>query len=200
MIILLSVWLLMAAAAILCGLQLSLLNALLVWIALVVLTCAGGARLISRQPIGIATLGGRFGSSLVHWGFRVSRGQLIPAAEISGLIWILVGGALISGARFQEHRLIIVSWMGDGLALLYVLGAIVTARQGGGRAATALGTTVLVLVGLIAGSAFLWFHLGTDGARAFALAVAGGPPFFVGVGYGAVLATELFAGQRRRTR
>jgi hypothetical protein len=197
MSIFITTWLLMAATAVACGSQLCFVPALTVWAGLVAALCAGGAALISHQPVGVATTGGRLGFSFVHWGFRVGRGRLIPAIGVSWIIWLVLGSATIGATQFPEHLPIIASWTGDGIALLYLLGVIMS-RTSGGRTPGSLINGVFIILGLIGGSVFLWFHTGTDGARALAVGFAGGPPLFVGVGYGFVLAMDLLAGRRGR--
>jgi hypothetical protein len=195
MIIFITTWLLMAALATTCGFQLDFPVALAAWAAAAAVACAGGAFLIFRQPIGIATLGGHFGCSVVRWGFRAGQGKLVPATLISWLIWLVLGSALIGAIHFPNALPIILVWMGDSLGLCYVLGVTMANRRSG-RVAPALVKFALCLVGLIAGSAYLWVEAGTDGARAIAVALAGGPPLFVGIGYGFVFAMGLFGNRR----
>src|SRR5204862_3817963 len=102
MILLLVVWTLMVAGAVSLGMKMSLPVALVTWAALTAVLCAAGAILMQLQPIGIATPTGRVGSSFVYWGFDVGRGQLIPAAVISWLIWIFLGSAIIALTQFRS--------------------------------------------------------------------------------------------------
>jgi hypothetical protein len=196
MIVHLAMWLAMAALAATCGIQLNFPAALIAWAAFAVIACAGGALLIHRQPMGVATNGGLFGCGFVRWGFRAGRGKLMPAAAISCLIWLLLGGTIITSTQFTSHLPIIVAWTGDSLGLFYIVGVMLANRSG--RVPASLIKIVLGLVGLIAGSACLWFQAGTDSARAIAVAVAGGPPLFVGVGYGFVLAMGMLS-QRKHS-
>jgi hypothetical protein len=188
-------WVAMAALAATGGMQLGFSTALIDWAVFAAIACAGGALLIHRQPMGVATTGGLFGCSFVRWGFRAGHGKLIPAAMISWLIWLPLGGAIIAGIHFTAHLPIIITWTGDLLGLFYIVGVMMA--NSGGRVPRSLIKVALGLVGLIGGSAFLWFQAGTDGARAIAVAVAGGPPLFVGVGYGFVLATAMLARRGR---
>ena len=152
--------------------------------------------MIQRQPMGVATKSGLFGCGFVRWGFCAGRGQLMPAAMISWLIWLLLGTATIAGVQFTPHLPIIAAWTGDLLGLFYIIGVMLANRNG--RVPASLIKMVLGLLGLIGGSAFLWFQAGTDGARAIAVAVAGGPPLFAGFGYGFVLAIGMVS-QRKRS-
>lgn len=199
MVIFLSIWLVLGFAAALCGLNLNLSMAVTTWAGLTASLCAGGAFLISRQPLGVATLGGRIGSSVVHWGFRAGRGLLLPAAVISWLIWLVLGGALMAALRTPEHAAIIAAWTGDLLGLFYVVGVMLTNR-GGGRWPAALLKVALAIAALISASAFLWFRAGTDEARAMAFFVAGGPPLFIGAGYGVMLAVSMIGARGRSVR
>jgi hypothetical protein len=96
MIVVFGLWALMAAAAVLCGLTLSLTAALATWVGLAAVACVAGAVLLRLQPIGIPTASGRVGGALVHWGFRVGRGRLLPR-----------GAHLLAGldvTRRRHHR------------------------------------------------------------------------------------------------
>jgi hypothetical protein len=194
-IIFLMMWMALTAMVAACATQFELPVALMIWITGTAIACAGGTFLISRQPPGLATLGGRLGFAVVHWGFRASQGRLIPAAMISWLIWITLGTAAIAGAHFPTHVPIFVAWTGDLLGLFYVLGVMLANRSG--RIPASLAKVVAALIALVAGSLFLWFRAGSDQARAIALAVAGGPPLLIGAMYGFVLVPGLLAGRSR---
>lgn len=189
------IWLAMAALAVACAAHFEFQLALLTWSAGTSVLCAMSALLISRQPLGVATLGGRFGSAVVHWGFRASHGRLLPAAVISWLIWLIIGGTAIAGVHFTTHLPIFVAWAGDLLGLFYILGVMLVNR--GGRISASLAKLLAALLAMIAGSVMLWFHNGSDQARAIALAVAGGPPLVTAAVYGFVLATGLLSGRFR---
>ncbi|MGH7712613.1 MAG: hypothetical protein ACREOG_15080 [Gemmatimonadaceae bacterium] len=123
---------------------------------------------------------------------------MIPAAVISWLVWMLLGAAIIGVTQFRSqprHVLMILAWTVDVAALFYVLGVIGTNRGSGTMPSTLL-MLAAVLVGMIAGSAALWWYIGTDPARVAALALAGGPPLVIGVGYGFFVAVTLIAGGR----
>jgi hypothetical protein len=91
MTLLVVLWALMAAAAVVFATRLTLPMALAAWAALAAAVCVGGAFPLQLQPVGISTASGRIGGSFVHWGFRAGQGQLIPAMVISWLIWTFAG-------------------------------------------------------------------------------------------------------------
>jgi hypothetical protein len=194
-IILLTIWAALAALAVGCAWQLELSSAVIAWSVAAAIACTIGAFLISRQPLGIATLGGRFGSAVVRWGFRAGHGRLTMAAMISWLIWFSLGAATIAAIKFPTHLPILTAWTGDIIGLFYVIGVMLTNVSG--RIPASLVKVVAGILGLIAGSMFLWFRAGSDQARAIALAVAGGPPLLVGAIYGFVLTTGLLSGRFR---
>lgn len=197
MIILFSMWLLAALAAAACGTQLDFSTALLAWAGLAAISCAIGAWLISRQPLGTATAGGRFGSSFVHWGFRAGRGQLAPAALISWAVWLVIGSAIIGSVQCPQHSLITVAWTADFLSLFYVIG-IMAANRGSGRLPASLVKLGCAVLGMLGGSFWMWFGIGTDRAQATALTLAGGPLLLIGIGYGFMLAMTGLMGRRVR--
>jgi hypothetical protein len=198
MTLLLVLWALMAAAAVVCAMKLTLPMALTAWAAFAAAVCAGGALLLHLQPVGISTATGRIGGSFVHWGFRAGQGQLVPAMVISWLIWTLVGAAIIALTQNRSqprHVLMILAWTVDVAALLHVSGVFAENRGSAGMAGTLL-VLATVLLGMVAGSAALWWLVGTDRARMAALALAGGPPLVIGLGYGLFLAVVLIVGGR----
>lgn len=199
MLISFGIWLVMGFAAVTCGLNLNFPMAALIWAGIVAGVCAVGAFLISQQPIGIVTWKGWVGSSAVHWGFRAGRGQMLPAAGISWLVWLILGCALMGALQSPEHAPIIAAWAGDLLGLFYVLGMMLASR-GNGQLPTALIKIALAIVVVISGSAFLWLRAGTDGARAIAFFFAGGPPLFIGLGYGVTFTINMIGARRRGVR
>ena len=72
----------------------------------------------------------------MYWGFDVGRGQLIPAAVISWLIWIFLGSAIIALTQFRSqprHVLMVLAWAVDVACLLYVVGVLATRTSRGSR-------------------------------------------------------------------
>jgi hypothetical protein len=157
-----------------------------------------GAMLLRLQPIGIPTASGRVGGAIVHWGFRVGRGRLLPAVLVSWLVWILLGGAIIglTHSRSQPLQLLmLLAWTVDGAALFRVLGIAATNRSSGRPVPRSLLLVATVLVLMLAVSAALWWYAGSAPARVAALVVAGGPPLLVGVGYGLLTGVMLIGGR-----
>ena len=195
MIILLTIWTAMAALALECARLWEFSMAVVAWSAAAAVACAGSAFLIARQPLGVATFGGRFGSAVIRWGFRAGHGRLPLAALTSWLIWFSLGTSTIAAIKFPAHLPILVAWTGDLIGLFYIAGVMLT--NASGRIPASLLQLVAGILGVIAGSMFLWFRAGTDQARAIALAVAGGPPVLIGALYGFVLATGFLSGRFR---
>jgi hypothetical protein len=199
MTLLVVLWALIAAAAVVFGTKLTLPMALAAWAALAAAVCVGGAFLLQLQPVGLSTASGRIGGSFVHWGFRAGQGQLIPATVISWLIWTFVGATIIALTQYRSqprHVLMILAWTVDVAALFYVLGVFAANRGSTGTMAGTLLLLVTVLLGMVAGSVALWWLVGTDRARMAALALAGGPPLVIGLGYGLFVAVAVIGGGR----
>jgi len=150
------------------------------------------------QPVGVLTLAGRIGGSFVHWGFRVGDGRLWPAVLVSFLIWTLLGAAVIGLTQHRSqprHVLMLLAWVADGAALLYTVGVALTNRVGGRPVPGSLYLVAAVLVAMLVGSAALWLSGGSAQAKTTALVVAGGPALLVGVGYGLLAAVMMIGGR-----
>src|SRR5258708_11769583 len=179
----------MAAAAVLCGLRLSLPAALAVWTGIAAAACAAGTALLVLQPVGELTLAGRIGGSFVYWGFRIGDGRLWPAVLVSFLIWTFLGAAVIAPTQHRsqpQHVLMLLAWAVDGAALLYTVGVALTNRIGGRPVPGSLYLLASVLVAVLVGSAALWLFGESARAQTTALVVAGAPALLAGVGYGVV--------------
>jgi hypothetical protein len=171
---------------------------LLYWASVSLLACILGALAIASQPLGQATLAGRFGSSVVRWGFRATQGKLAAAAAISWIIWLAVGSAAIVAVRARgdlSFRLMLLAWTIDFGALCYVLGVWLMNR-GSGR--STLLVVAAALIGMLGISAALWFGNSGPATRRTALMLAGGPPLVIGVGYGLFLLVVLTVGRNAR--
>jgi hypothetical protein len=83
-----------------------------------------------------------------------------------------------------RHVLMILAWTVDVAALFYVLGVLAANRSSTGTMAGSLLLLATALLGMVAGSAALWWLVGTDRARLATLALAGGPPLVISLGYG----------------
>ena len=199
MIIRFGIYPVLAASAAAFALQFALPSALLAWTVLVANLCIGGAVLLARQPIGVSTVMGRVGGSLVRWGFRAGRGQLVPAVAISWLIWTVLGSSVISLTFFRaepKSMLMLLAWTIDVMALFYVSGLVLVNRGSGGRVPGSLLVVVVALVVVIGVSVFSWHLADTDAAETTALALAGGPLALLGIGYGIMLAMMVGRGHR----
>jgi len=196
MIIFLAIWSLMAALAVACAGLWAFSFAVAAWCTAAAIVCATGAFLISRQPVGVITAGGRCGAAVIQWGFRAGHGRLALAAMISFAVWLVVGTTTIAAIHFPAQAPILAASAGDLLGLFYIAGVMFA--NPGGRIQASLMKVVASIVGLIAASLFLWFHVDTDRSRAVAVALAGGPPLLAGASYGFVLAMGCFSGRSRR--
>lgn len=198
--VLIAVWLLVAAIAILIAAKLSLPAALAAWAVAAAVLCAIGALLLQMQPVGVSTPGGRVGSGVVYWGFGVGRGQLVPAAVISWVVWLVIGSGIVAATHFRaqpRYLGMVLAWTVDALALLYVLGILEMGRLQGAMPVSMIGVA-LVLVVMLAGSATLWGLGGSESARSAALALAAGPTLFIGLGYALFLAVTVLFGRHAR--
>jgi hypothetical protein len=170
------------------------------WVIFAAIITALAGLAIARQPLGESTAAGRLGSAVVRWGFRAGHGRLLPALLISWLVWVLLGATVILIIRHRgdtQHALLLLAWAVDAAALFYTVGVIL-ANWGGGRSFTgSLVTIAGVLVTMIVASVVLWSAGGSPGARRAALLVAGGPPLFIGVGYGLFVLVTLTVGHGR---
>jgi hypothetical protein len=192
-------WIIMAVLALWIARTLPAPTAVGVWIAVTGLACALGGFAISRQPVGVATLGGRIGSAAVRWGFRASNGRLVPAVLISWLVWTIIGGALILALRMRSDLpklFLVLAIAVDAAVLLYVIGVMLSSFRG--RAPASLIVIELILTAMIVSSVALWKLVGTPWAIRTALLVAAGPTVAIGGGYGLFLLVTLTVGRNAR--
>jgi hypothetical protein len=174
-------------------------TAVLGWLVLSAVTCALSALALASQPLGVPTFAGRIGSLFVRWGFAAGHGRLAPAVAISWLVWAVLGAALISAIRYRsdpQQELIILAWTVDILGLMHLTG-IALARRSSSMNRNLLPVAG-VLVVMLAVSSVLWFGAKFPGGRHLALLVAGGPPLFIGVGYGLFLLVMVTVGRGAR--
>ncbi len=200
MLTLLASWAAMVAVAVMVARRVPGRAAFGCWLAFAAGACALGALAIASQPLEETTVAGRIGSAAVHWGFLAGQGRLLPAAAISWLIWALAGSGLIAALRHRgdrRFRLLLLAWSVDGGALLYTLGVLLSNPGSSRDFATSLLSVAGALAAMIGVSAVLW-RIETPASRRTALAIAGGPPLFLGVGYGLFLLVILVAGSHAR--
>jgi hypothetical protein len=203
-------WCLMIAAAVACGIYLQGLAAWGAWAGFAAVVCAFGALLIASQPLGRATLAGRIGYQVVHFGFRASQGQLKGAALISFAVWLVIGSAAIwtvMGGWQPLRAAMALTWTIDILGIFYIFGIALRDRPrvDSGEASrvplrlpNSLAKVAAGLAVLIAISAGLWWLMGTPAAQLAALLLAAGPLVVIGGGYGLMLAVMLTAGKNAR--
>jgi len=176
-----------------------------VWAAGVGLVGAAVGLLLPRVPEGKVTWVNRLAAPVLGWGLSVAHGRLVPGVLVSWARWTVIGGSLIClwfrppgtwGGRPAVSfgpvgkTLLVLAWIVDAGALLYCLKVSAVAF----RSMRQLGPVMAVLVGLIVVSA----ALAALGHPWFALVVAGGPPLFVGGGYGLLLAVMMIGGRHTR--
>jgi hypothetical protein len=170
--------------------------------------CGMIAVLFRRTPMGRVTLINYVAAIFLPFGYFIGKGKLAPIVITSWIAWTIVGAAsALAAARGYDPRvvsadgqrhvtaslvLLIVAWIVDGEAILYLSRTVAKRLNVRSAAARKLFRMMAVLAVLIAASAILWSH----GLNALALLVAGGPPLFVGGLYGAYFAFVLIAKPR----
>ena len=185
----------MTAIAVWCALRWSAPLALAVWAGLAAALCVFGAVLMSRQPVGVPTVSGQLGASVLPWGYKVGRGRLPAIVLVSWLIWTVVGAAAIavSASRGEpETQWMILAWTVDGLALLYLIGVLASNTRG---ARAALLIPIAAVLFMIGASAFLW-QTGSGSARGTALLIGGAPIPILAAGYGLMLGAMMLGGRK----
>lgn len=188
--------LLLAAVAVCCRLKLDTAPALWVWTAIAGALCALGGALIASQPLSTVTIAGRIGGCFARWGYGVTRGRLIPAIFVSWLVWTILGAGVIAITGFRgepKTAVMAAAWTVDSLALLRLIGIMISNRRVG-----SLGSLALILVGMMVGSFVLWRMFDADGAQTAALILAGGIPVIVVGGYGVMILMVLVTGKQVR--
>jgi hypothetical protein len=141
----------------------------------------------------------------VSWAIWVLLGvAMILSAHARGgnLGWFHFGG---SGQQASEPQvrstlvmtLLAIAWVIDGGVLLWIVGLLATSSNTG-HMMRSLGPVAAVLIGMLASSiALVTLSTSANTAR-IALLIAGGPPAFIGVGYGLFVLVLLTAGRNAR--
>ena len=197
MLFLLLNWLVMAGVALLFAQTHAAPMAILWWAGFAGVACTLAALALQQQPLEQSTFLGRSLSGVLRWGYGAGRGRLPAITLISWGIWCLIGAALIGVFQHRHepmHAGIVLAWLVDLLALLYLAGTAIEQR----RLQPSLRPVIVVLLGMLLFSAFLWFDVATPAARWQALLVAGGPPLFLGGGYALFLLVVLTVGRGAR--
>jgi hypothetical protein len=187
-------------------------RALVVWAAIWAIACGMATLLLWTSTTDKVTWKNRLAGYLIPWGGRLNGGMLWPIPVISWLVWMAIGGATVWllvidpkgetgnvvmdaawGGRLKQIGLLI-AWIIDGTALLYVLGLPGTAGSWKSSNGRLLLKVSGVILGIIAASLVMY----AMGASGLALMVAGLPPLVLGVGYG--LFTLLIVSLGRKAR
>lgn len=196
-----------------------LLEVLSAWLALAaaagiaVGTCGLGALLLRSTGLGTITWRNHLGGWLLPWGYTLGRGQLRGITAVSATIWTLLatstivaratsaapvttlpGTAAATAATTTMPWLLVIAWVVDGAALLYLLKTVLTAFGPGTRASLSLWRFIAAIIALLVGS--LMLHL--FGHTGLATLVAGGPPLLVGGFYGLWILAMLTLGRNAR--
>jgi len=184
------------------------MTALAIWVGASAAMCAMAAVLLHRQApgrIGVVNYAAGF---VLPWGYRIGNGRLTAIAITSAIIWALLGAAVVtlripaSSAAHVDNThavlraLLLMSWIIDGGALLYLLSVM---SRSPGLVRSLLKVTAIVAAMLIASVALTLFsHPGSGTMMPLALAISGGPPLVVGSAYGLFLLVMLTVGRNAR--
>jgi hypothetical protein len=176
--------------------------------------CAGVALWLDRQPPEQITFVNRLAGYLLPWGYDIGRGKLIPIVITSWIVWVLLGGGavftigvLARGGRAGElsaevpsHTtlltvLLYLAWVIDGAVLMRLV-SVSWVRQNPMPPSVIM--VMLALTAMILGSAAIKMLGKSAAATKLALAISGGPPLVVGLGYGVFLLVALTMGGHTR--
>lgn len=171
------------------------------------IACSATAFLLSRQSVGSRNIINQLAGWLLPWGWRLTQGMLARMVAVSSLVWALQGSAaavLTSAGEpgGQQNSLIALkallylAWVILGWGVLYLLGVMVMNR----RMSPPLVLPTLILVGLVAASAAVFFRAPSRGTLILAILLAGGPIAAIGVGYGFFVGVLLIAGRKTNWR
>lgn len=202
-------WAALVALAAAVGVRQGPLFAYAEWAGIAALLCVASALLIRSQPMGKATIAGRIGYMVTHYGFRAAQGRLFGAAVISWLVWSVVGIAaiwVVQGDRSLIQVAMAVTWVANTYALMYMWGIALRNRprvDPGERPSLpslprSLRQITAGLLVLTAVSMAVWFAVGTPGARLAAVVMAAAPLVVIGGGYGVMLLVFMTAGRNVR--
>jgi hypothetical protein len=172
------------------------------------IVCAFVAILLRRVPVGKVTLVNYAAPVFLPFGYFIGKGKLVPIVIASWVVWSIIGAvSAIAGARGYDPRvvtndgqrhvtaslgLLIISWLIEGFAILYLSRTIAkyhAIRSPGAR-------TVFLLIGILAAIIAISAVLLSQGWAGFALLVAGGPIVLAGGAYGLFIAMLLITKPR----
>jgi hypothetical protein len=184
--------------------------------ALGALTSSLGAVLLATTSVNQITWRNYLGGYLMPWGYQLGRGKLPRIAVISAVVWTALAASTILAASAPTTAtlptgalptatpgpviipstpwLLVLAWIVDGGALLYVLSTLskhFAGSSSGGRSLRKVSACLCLLL-----TASILLHLG--GHSHWATVVAGGPPLVVGGGYGVWVLVILTIGRHAR--
>lgn len=199
MILLLALWAALGATLYTIASTHPPMDALTRWAVIIGVLCVLGGLAIRSQPIGEATIFGRFGGAFVRWGFRATHGKLLPSVVISWLVWLVLGAAAIWAfhARNDLQTLIItLGWATQMLALFYVAGLWLSNAGANASFRMKFVSMAGVLLLMLAASVFLWFRSG-EASRSLAVMIAA-IPAGIAILYGVFVAAMMIVGRNAR--
>lgn len=176
-------------------------------------TCGLGALLLRSTALGTITWRNHVGGWLLPWGYTLGRGKLPGITAACATIWTLLATCSILARASSAAPaatlpttaaaaptattmpwLLVLAWVVDGAALLYLLQTLLTKFGPGSRAGASLWRFVAAITALLVGSVLLHVF----GHTGLATLVAGGPPLLVGGFYGLWILAMLTLGRNAR--
>jgi hypothetical protein len=170
--------------------------------------CATVAILLRRVPMRKVTLVNYAAGIFLPFGYFIGKGKLLPIVITSWIVWSIAAAvSAFAAAKGYDPRvvasdgqrhvtstlvLLVIFWIIDGFAILYLSRTIATRLNIRSAAARQLFLMICLLVAMIAVSAVLWSY----GFGVLAVLIAGGPISFVGGSYGLYLAVVLITKPR----
>lgn len=182
-------------------------KAVAAWSLGMLIACVIIAVLLSRQPVGSRNIINQLAGWLLPWGWRLTQGVLARMVAVSWLVWVMQGAAAAALAAVGEpagqqnpsaalKALLYLAWVIHGWGALYLLGIMVSNR----RVSPPLLLPTLILAGLVAASATIFFRAPSQGTLISALLVAGAPIALSSVGFGVFTCVLLIAGRKTNWR
>jgi len=170
--------------------------------------CGISAWLLRTSGVDRITWRNRVAGYFFSWGIMLGRTTLGWLTVSSWIVWVVLGATAIrsgivppipaveTAVLDQPSQLwsilLFLAWAVDGGAFLYLLGFFL--RSSGSRVNPSLLGPMAALVGMVVGS----LALSGAGYSRWAVLLAGGPPLFLGLTYGAFLAAVLTFGRKVR--
>ncbi len=180
--------------------------------AIAVASSALGALLLKTATVGRITWRNYVGGWLLPWGYMLGRGRLAGIAAVSAAVWTLLAAsailatasatgaappgpvATVPAAAATTPWLLVLAWIVNGGALLYVVSLLSKNYSPTSSAARPLRRAIGVLTVLLVASIVM--H--ACGYTTLATWVAGGPLLVLGTFYGLWIALLLILGRNAR--